>query len=124
MYKTNPDNNRFLHREIYIMNVGPIGLNYDVHHIDKNPSNNSIENLIAIPREFHIVLHQLDKLGVILRNKSDVSIALSFYLKGKEEKSASFIKGKSLKKHYKKFYKNKLEKIIKPNTIILKKGIK
>lgn len=82
-YKKNPETNKFIHRELYEINFGKIPRFYEVHHIDKNPTNNSLNNLIAIPQEFHIQLHELDKMGIILKTKSEVSIALSFYLRGK-----------------------------------------
>lgn len=82
-YLKNEETNQWVHRELYEMNIGKIPKGYHVHHIDKNPTNNSLDNLIAIPEEFHNQLHDLDKSGVILRNKSEVSIALAFYLRGK-----------------------------------------
>jgi hypothetical protein len=82
-YLKNEETNQWVHREIYEMNISKIPKGYHVHHIDKNPINNSLDNLIAIPEEFHTQLHDLDKAGVICRNKSDVSLALAFYLRGK-----------------------------------------
>lgn len=83
MYKKNEDTNKWVHREIYEMKFGRIPKGYHVHHIDKNPTNNNLDNLVSVPEEFHIQLHELDKLGVILRTKLEVSIALAFYLRGK-----------------------------------------
>ena len=82
-YKKNEDTNKWVHREIYEINVGKIPKGYHVHHIDKNKLNNDINNLIAIPEEFHNQLHELDKMGVVLKSKKEVDIALAFYLRGK-----------------------------------------
>ena len=37
------------------------GSDYDIHHIDLNHENNSIDNLILIPKELHKELHQAIK---------------------------------------------------------------
>lgn len=114
MYKKNEITNKWVHRELYEMHNGKIPYGYHVHHIDKNPTNNSLNNLIAIPEEFHKELHDLDKAGIVLRNKSEVSIALSFYLRGKRRNKADYfvesnIKSKSNVNGYKET-KNKKKK--------------
>lgn len=43
-----------LHQQIYIDNNGDIPDGYHVHHIDGNPENNAVDNLVAIPPEEHI----------------------------------------------------------------------
>lgn len=108
VYKKNEDTNKWVHRELYEMHNGRIPHGYHVHHIDKNPQNNDLNNLIAIPEEFHNELHDLDRAGIILRNKSDVSIALSFYLRGKRKnKSDSFVKAKVNVNSYKELSNKK-----------------
>ena len=37
------------------------GSDYDIHHIDLNHKNNSIDNLILLPKELHKELHQAIK---------------------------------------------------------------
>lgn len=81
-YKKNEDTNKWVHREIYEMNFGKILPYYEVHHIDKNPLNNDPNNLISIPKEFHEELHYLDKMGIVLRSKIEVEIAMAFYYRG------------------------------------------
>ena len=51
-----------LHRKIYEQHYGKIpidnnGRTYDIHHIDGNNKNNSIDNLIAVPIEEHYNIH-------------------------------------------------------------------
>jgi len=114
MYKKNIETNKWVHRELYEINFGKIPALYEVHHIDKNPSNNNLENLIAIPKEFHLQLHELDKMGIILKNKNDVSIALAFYLRGKRNNNLDkLLKATKNVSEYKekKDKKNKLKKI-------------
>lgn len=82
-YKKNEETNKWTHREIYEMNISKIPTGYHVHHIDKNSTNNNLSNLIAIPEEFHIELHELDRKGFILKTKREVEIALAYYLRGK-----------------------------------------
>jgi len=46
------------YRKFYIEETGKnIPDNYEVHHIDADRKNNKIKNLIALPRNFHKVLH-------------------------------------------------------------------
>jgi hypothetical protein len=52
------------YRRIYIEHRGPIpiddaGRKYDIHHIDGNRKNNSIDNLIAVSVEDHYRIHYL-----------------------------------------------------------------
>jgi hypothetical protein len=51
-----------VHRKIWIENFGDIpldteGRTYEVHHIDGNHSNNSLDNLIALPIRLHHLIH-------------------------------------------------------------------
>src|SRR5882672_4526506 len=45
------------HREVWKTHFGPIPRGWDVHHIDFDKSNNDIENLIALPHQFHNKIH-------------------------------------------------------------------
>jgi hypothetical protein len=54
--KTN--SGKYQHRCIYETNHGPIPDGWHVHHIDHNPKNNSVENLIAMPERIHTMLHR------------------------------------------------------------------
>lgn len=48
---------KFLHRLIYESVWGKIPKNWIIHHIDGNPQNNCILNLLGIPRGYHSKLH-------------------------------------------------------------------
>lgn len=47
------------HRDLYIKHHGEIPDKWDVHHIDWNPDNNDIDNLIAIPKCLHVFIHKV-----------------------------------------------------------------
>ena len=47
----------FLHRYIWELANGPIPDEYEVHHVDGNPSNNVLENLAIVSHQEHIDLH-------------------------------------------------------------------
>tara|TARA_R100000742_G_C4260096_1_gene77910 strand:- start:614 stop:832 length:219 start_codon:yes stop_codon:yes gene_type:complete len=46
------------YRKLYEKNIEKIPENWDVHHIDFNHDNNSLDNLIAVPSLVHMVIHQ------------------------------------------------------------------
>jgi len=46
------------YRKLYEENIGEIPEKWDVHHIDFNHNNNSLNNLIAVPTMVHMVIHQ------------------------------------------------------------------
>ena len=47
-----------LHRAIWELAHGPIPEGYFIHHIDKDKTNNSIENLECVSRKEHGVKHR------------------------------------------------------------------
>ena len=52
------------YRKLYKDNIGKIPKNWDIHHIDFNHDNNDLNNLIAVPKIVHNIIHQtgyLDK---------------------------------------------------------------
>lgn len=53
-----------LHTYVWEKFNGPVPDGYDIHHIDHDPSNNDIENLVALPESEHHKLHmeERDKL--------------------------------------------------------------
>jgi hypothetical protein len=56
------------HRQKYQKFLGAnIPKSFDVHHIDLNPLNNTIPNLVAIPRKLHVEYHKV--LNKIQENK-------------------------------------------------------
>ena len=46
------------YRKLYEKNIGKIPDKWDVHHIDFNHNNNSLNNLIAVPSMVHMIIHQ------------------------------------------------------------------
>ena len=46
------------YRKIYENNIQKIPDKWEVHHIDFNHNNNSLDNLIAVPSMVHMVIHQ------------------------------------------------------------------
>lgn len=50
-----------LHIYVWEKHYGPVPDGYEVHHIDKDASNNDIENLIAMPMKEHHQLHMQDR---------------------------------------------------------------
>ena len=51
------DQREDLHRFVFTLLVGPIPPGYDVHHLDKNPLNNKIDNLVLREEKKHRVAH-------------------------------------------------------------------
>lgn len=51
-----------MHVIVWKAHYGIIPQGWHVHHIDKNRKNNNIENLVAIPAEFHRAIHRGGKL--------------------------------------------------------------
>jgi len=71
-----------VHREIYKTYFKRIGVNDHIHHIDGDKLNNSIDNLISLPAEFHMHLHEEQrKLNFKFTDKKQIELALSLYLK-------------------------------------------
>ncbi len=60
--RTSRKANLVLHRYVFEKEAGKIPENWDVHHIDMNPNNNDIMNLIALPKDVHTSLHQEIKI--------------------------------------------------------------
>lgn len=53
-------NQEYLHRDIWRFYKGPIPDNFHIHHIDKDPSNNHIDNLECISPQDHAKIHYPD----------------------------------------------------------------
>lgn len=47
----------YLHRDIYERAHGPIPEGHHVHHVDHDPSNNAVDNLVALTAADHAALH-------------------------------------------------------------------
>jgi hypothetical protein len=48
------------HRAIWQRAFGPLRSDWDVHHSDGNKLNNTVANLLALPRSEHTRLHHLE----------------------------------------------------------------
>lgn len=66
------------HIKVYMQNFGDIPEKYHVHHIDNNRDNNSPDNLVALPRQFHKALHHnyAFYLSIARRNLVDKKLIL------------------------------------------------
>ena len=42
----------------HLDNIGKIPDKWDIHHIDFNHDNNSLDNLISVPSMVHMIIHQ------------------------------------------------------------------
>lgn len=49
---------RKLHRDVWEFYNGTIPQGYEIHHIDIDPNNNSIDNLMCLSKQEHIQLHK------------------------------------------------------------------
>lgn len=69
-------NGIWLHRTIAREVLGrPLNTNEVVHHIDMNPKNNELSNLIVISRGKHALLHRyINEQGALLKRLSNVNI--------------------------------------------------
>jgi len=56
-YARTSDGRAFLHRDVWEANFGTIPQGWDVHHIDEDRSNNSVNNLTVLPKADHTRLH-------------------------------------------------------------------
>ena len=66
-----------LHIYVWEKYNGPVTDRYDIHHIDNDPSNNDISNLVALPRSEHHKLHMDD------RDVSDLIYIMETYARPK-----------------------------------------
>ena len=66
------------YRKLYENKIGKIPNDWEIHHIDFNHNNNDIDNLIAIPKIVHVVIHQTGYL-----NRSEINNLINIYNKNK-----------------------------------------
>lgn len=66
-----------LHTYVWEKHYGPVPDGYDVHHIDRDPSNNEISNLIIMPESEHHAMHMAD------RNEDELCYILENYARPK-----------------------------------------
>lgn len=90
--------NKTNYRKYYIDSIGVnLDKSYEVHHIDRNRENNSLINLVAIPKEFHKKIHKvlnkydwainwLDEMGYFYNKEEiEILIAIKDYINIKTE---------------------------------------
>ena len=93
--------NKYLHREIYIENFGPIPEDNVIHHIDGNPSNNDPTNLQAIHINDHRRTMHKSRLRVTLTEKICIACKEKFGAKQKRSRFCPLCAIDS--RNYKKF---------------------
>ena len=102
------------YREIYKKHHKKINEGWHIHHIDADRKNNDISNLIALPAEFHLSLHNY--IGLLPRTK--INVLLKWYLKKSKNKLSKAYLEYNLKKEASKL---KLSKsLIQKNKIYIK----
>lgn len=57
-YHYNTKLRKCLHRYLYEKEHGEIPKGYEIHHVDHNPLNNDLSNLIALPQSEHKKIHK------------------------------------------------------------------
>jgi hypothetical protein len=61
----------YVHRAVWFRYYGPIPAGWQVHHIDGNRMNNSIDNLICMSHEDHEAVHK-GQVEIIERYRAEV----------------------------------------------------
>lgn len=61
-----------VHRFIYESHFGKITNGFEIHHIDRNPKNNDISNLIMLPQQYHVEIHKKMKKYKYTMNKKEI----------------------------------------------------
>ena len=82
------------HRWVWENTNGPIPENLDIHHLDGNPSNNSIENLALCTRSDHLKNHWIEDNEKRLKQLN--SVRPMEWLKSDEGRKAVSEKGKQI----------------------------
>ncbi len=52
----------YIHHIVWVWFNGSLAPDWDVHHKDKNPANNALDNLIAMPHAEHLRRHKLEQM--------------------------------------------------------------
>tara|TARA_R100001463_G_scaffold41227_2_gene87045 strand:+ start:1827 stop:2048 length:222 start_codon:yes stop_codon:yes gene_type:complete len=68
------------YRKLYEEQIGKIPKGWQVHHIDFNHNNNSLDNLIAVPELVHTVIHQTGYMS-----KDEIENLIHIYKENKNE---------------------------------------
>lgn len=54
--------NLYIHHIVWVWFNGKLEPDWDVHHKDKNPANNALDNLVAMPHTEHLRRHKLEQI--------------------------------------------------------------
>lgn len=54
--------NLYIHHIVWVWFNGSLKSDWDVHHKDKNPANNALDNLMAMPHAEHLRRHKLEQI--------------------------------------------------------------
>ena len=86
------------YRKYYVDSLAvSLSASYEVHHIDRDRGNNSLMNLVAIPKEFHTKVHKvlnrydwalnwLDEMGYFYsKEEIEILVAVKNYINLKTE---------------------------------------
>ncbi len=92
---------KYQHRVIYKLAYGVIPFDWVIHHIDQVKINNSLDNLIALPTNFHHRLHKKMRDDGITYPREFIQKLLDIYLNGLKNEKPNKKKSK---------YKTKLQK--------------
>lgn len=97
-YLYNAQKRLYLHRYLWEKNVGKIPTGYEIHHKDKNPLNNELDNLEMLSIEEHRKLHS-EQLTNEQREKRRINMVTTVHEAAKKWHGSC--KGKEWhKKHY------------------------
>lgn len=67
------------HRVVCRKAWGPYPRHWVVHHIDENPSNNSPDNLIALPEKLHVDIHNIMRRDGIHFDRAYIAQAVRLF---------------------------------------------
>jgi hypothetical protein len=70
------------HRLVWESENGAVPSGWHVHHIDGVKTNNSIENLIALPGNLHTYIHAIQMRDLSRLNRSQIEELLDWHHKG------------------------------------------
>lgn len=104
--------NLYIHHIVWVWFNGTLNPGDDVHHKDLNPSNNALDNLIAMPHAEHLRMHKLEKIKEsTFELKCKLDRPRSYYEDLLEKYQAEYLKapelyGKSTDPRYKRVVAN------------------
>ena len=64
LYKNGKSKSHKVHRLVAQAFLADFNPEYDIHHLDGNPSNNNVENLVCLPHDEHIAKYHSKQVNV------------------------------------------------------------